>query len=200
MSIKITSLFHKKNEKTPLERRRIYRSDYPEVAKIARAWKEIANAKAIEVFGEADRIQFLHCAEISNSFIQILENPKTQIFPYEIYACENGNKETHGLMKISEGHEEIYVGLLVTNPKNIRSKINKQESGRARGAGTYLLQIAEERALEKKKRFILLKPFPSVVPFYLKNGFVWHNDGGYMGKSIEETPQQIAPSRCCAIS
>lgn len=193
MSIKITSFVHKKNETTLLEQRRIYQSDYPEVAKIARAWEEMAKTKTTETIREADRVQFWHCAEISHSFVEILENPRSPIFSYEIYACENGNKEMHGLMKISEEHEEIYVDLIVANPKNIRSQVNEQESGRVRGAGTYLLQIAEKRALEKRKLFVLLKPFPSVVPFYLKNGFVWHSDGGYMGKAI-------APSRCCAIS
>lgn len=143
-------------------------SDYPEAMKIASVWQRVAEEKEMQAISETEREQFSDCAYISESFVydfKDLDDPST------IYACKDLDGNYQGFMGICVQENKVYVELLVTNPINIRSQINEQETKKVRGARTCLLNMAEEIAIQEGKESVYLTPLDSAVGFYQKNGF-----------------------------
>jgi histone acetyltransferase (RNA polymerase elongator complex component) len=175
---------------TPFQTRSIRQADFPEIAKIARCWQTVAEEKRSGAKLDTDKTQFDNCADITQMIARDIQNEKFTLV-HNTYACEDSQGHIQGLMTLSEKVHEIYICYLVTNPIHIRSSVNEKETGRMRGIGTYLLKIAEEVALEKGKKRILLSPFLSTIPFYEKNGFAFCNFM-YMSKKVEQTSQKAA--------
>jgi hypothetical protein len=99
------------------------------------------------------------------------------------YICKDKNGNDQGMMKTEMKVNQVYVAFLVTNPINIRSKVNENEPNKVKGAGTCLLLKAEEIALNEGKDSVSLYPLPTAVSFYEKNGFAKTN-GGKMSKKV----------------
>lgn len=86
----------------------------------------------------------------------------------------------------------VYVALLVTNPINIRSIVNENLTNKVKGAGTCLLQKAEDIAIQEGKDSIQLYPLSSAVTFYKKNGFDFDQWGGMM-KKVQKIETEFFP-------
>ncbi len=111
---------------------------------------------------------------------------------YKTYACEDPQNNIQGLIILTELTQGIFITHLVANPIHLRSSINERDVGGMRGIGTYLLKIAEEVAIQRGQKMILVSPLFLTEPFYEKNGFAFC-DIMCMSKKVEKTSQKAAP-------
>lgn len=156
-------------------------SEESEVRRIASVWKKVAQEKSALASCD-EKQQFTDCVEIADSFAYaprfVVWNDSTH------YICKDEKGNAQAMMSLKLEPERVYVSLLVTNPINISSRVNRDEPHRVRGAGTALLQKAEDIALQEGKSSVYLIPYSSAVPFYEKNGFCF--DGRFMKKTFDQ--------------
>ena len=161
--------------------------DYPEAARIASTWERVAREKEREATRDTEKTQFRACANISSSVASSLEYPN---YNRSIYTCKDSEENDQGMMVINIERDRVYVALLVTNPINIRSDVNANETKKVNGAGTCLLNKAVEIATEEGKESVWLTPLNSAVGFYKRQGFVF--DGWSMKKTIQKI-EDVSP-------
>lgn len=159
-----------------------------EAAKIAAAWKTVAFEKANLATVENEKNQFYACANISDCVASSLEYPSAN---KSYYTCKDKLGNDQAMMVCQVNYDHVYVNFLVTNPHNIHSTVNDREPNKVKGAGTCLLQKAEEIAIKEGKEFVCLTPLPTAVSFYEKNGFV--KSGWGMIKTVEKAEAAVLP-------
>lgn len=158
-------------------------------AKVARVWESVAREKAQIATDPTERTQFISCANISSSIATSLQFPSDY---RSYYTCKDEQGLDQAMMILEVKSNHVYVAYLVTNPINIRSSVNENEPDKVKGAGTCLLQKAEEIAIHEGKESIKLYALSSAITFYEKNGF--HSDGwGGMTKTIQKIEEEIYP-------
>jgi hypothetical protein len=152
---------------------------YKIVGKTARAWQDLA-AKKEQLSKEKQQI-FEDSRTISKLIAECMEQHEqcTHIFN-EIILCKDAKLK--GLQSIALTHEKIVrttsnsfhdcikIAHIVTNPINIRAKINEHEYSRVEGAGTATISYLALRALKEQKE-IYLEAVKSAIPFYTSLGF-----------------------------
>lgn len=91
---------------------------------------------------------------------------------FQMYICRDIHDQPMGFMRVYDHNDAaLEVVALVTNPENIRSKLNVES--RVAGAGSCLIEKVEEIAKERKKKFIQLDSLSNPEGFYHKKGFVF---------------------------
>lgn len=156
-------------------------------AKVASVWAENAREKALLTTNETERKQFIACANISSSIASALEFPNDY---RTFYTCKDEKGNDQGMMVVQAQQNHVYVALLVTNPINIRSSVNDNEPNKVQGAGTCLLNKAEEIAIMEGKDYVRLTPLNSAVAFYKKNGY--HFEGWSMVKTVLKIEENMS--------
>ncbi len=147
--------------------------DYPTARKVISAWASIAKEKANNPLAtDSEKDQFSGCEWISKAVASCLSDSDDESL---IYVCKDKEGNIQGAMVVDVLWSHVDIDYLVTNPINIRSIVNEHESKKVAGAGTCLLQKAEEVAVESGKKSIKLYPLTSAINFYLKNGFSYIN-------------------------
>jgi predicted GNAT family N-acyltransferase len=111
------------------------------------------------------------------------DNDTPDIGMREIYSCREEDttgllgesrttKMVRALMMLTILTTAVRVDILITRPINIRSPVNTRELNRVQGAGTCLMQKAEEIARTQNKEEVYLQSRPSAVEFYQQFGYV----------------------------
>jgi GNAT superfamily N-acetyltransferase len=149
--------------------------DRETIAKTAAIWAKTAREKAsASWWNSSEQRVFEDCAWICDVFHSKLQG---SLGRSKIYICVDQNKTPWGLIEVTENPIRLHVDFLVTHPNNIRARVNEQEIEKVRGAGSLLLQKAEELARNLGKTSIDLTPLTSAIEFYQKNGFAQRNNG-----------------------
>ncbi len=155
--------------------------------KVASIWEQVALKKACLAEDSNEKEQFIACAHISLAIANSLAYPADY---RSYYVCRDEKGQDQGMMVLEMKPNKVYVALLVTNPHNIRSKVNEDEPNKVKGAGTCLLQKAEELARNEGKESIVLHPVSTAITFYEKNGFEW-DDLYSMAKKVQKISEEF---------
>lgn len=170
-------------EKVSLER-------YPAASRVLSAWERVAMEKWRNTMNVEEREQFQNCRQIARCVRGSLEDPDEE---EEIYFCLDrfGNIQAAIVLEPLE-EDELHIDFLVTNPINIRSEANKDETQKVRGAGSLLLREAERIAMKGNQSRVSLSPLPGAIEFYRKNGYSGDRWGSMM-KNVKLISDTIAP-------
>lgn len=151
-----------------------------EIRKIAKEWEKIAKAKSIASSEDSANVRLSDCAWIA---AKLAAKTNELAMKDKIFTCKDGLGTVQGLALVSDKvPTELYVEYLVTNPINIRCKVNELELDRVEGTGRAFCQFAAIEAPKHGKKLIRLQPTRSAENFYLKCGYKW--DNFYMTKKL----------------
>lgn len=172
--------------RTDLKVEKISRWNYSTVAKLASLWEKTAKEK-----DKASRSSWFdfRAAQFRDSarLCRIISKELSFFSKNEVYVSKDESEKEQGIMLITKYPDYVYVDYLVTHPRNIRSRINKDEKEKVAGSGSSLLKAAEKRAKELKKKKIWLMPLEKAIPFYRKQGY--KSVGSSMVKTLEKVSQ-----------
>ncbi len=175
-------------------------TEIPQVIAILSKWK----GRAVVKWGAANpgeekgqcKDEFRSCAGRCQDLLDSLSrredpSPESQKF----YLCREQDQVIQAIMEIdlSLRARIVTIETLVTNPKNIRSEVNSEESGRVAGAGSFLLESAELLALNTGCIRVELMATLSSIGFYAKKGYVEDPKEGSLVKKIDQIRAQFLP-------
>jgi hypothetical protein len=131
-------------------------------------WKTAAIDKKCRTSSPQEQERFDDCFQAASSVgDKLLNRSQNQ----EFYVCRDKSSTIQAVLCFTEKQRSIYIDWLVTNPVNIRSEINRFETGKVRGAGSCLLKAAERISLEKGKEYVHLHTLHNSIGFYEAHGY-----------------------------
>lgn len=143
------------------------------VRKIAELWEGIAQDKELQAVNQKESLIFTASRMVSRELAGKMRHLHER--EGRIFVCYDPKDNEPQAIAFTEDHAEhlagysyLFVSLLVSHPKNIRSRLNKQVT---EGAGTQMISHLVTLCLEENKEEIRLSSTPSALPFYKKLGF-----------------------------
>lgn len=163
------------------------------IIKIAKLWKDKASAKhlALKTLNTTDDKEnkmlgiLLDNLNINGYIVQCLESPYSLSHFFDsIHVCEGDNETIQALMFTNACDQEIIlkdqiikqrvlkIFLFVTNPDNIRSKINASVATKVTGAGTAMMKNIFKRAVNGKFQAVFFNSYIGSTKFYERFSFI----------------------------
>lgn len=166
-----------------IEQIALEKSNFEKIGKTAREWQNNAIKKKSGSINNEKNI-FDDSSTISKLIAECMEKPAETAHLYNrITAVKDRTLNIHQSISVTKENYEIcsysgsYLGKyikivhIVTNPNNVRSKVNNREYTRVEGASTALIAHFAKECLKQNAKGLYLESTVSAKTFYEKIGF-----------------------------
>jgi|GEM_PF-5529347 hypothetical protein len=190
--------------------------NYPMAHKVAQEWLKTAEEKAMQAGEDPEEGgSFTACHSVMKGIARTLQSPPendhffrvitpspealaldlVESYQTRIFICKDKNDRVQGMMKLCVENTQVCVSQMSTNPKNIRSWVNENESEKVEGAGSTLMRMAEKLTLDLERDELYLFALRESKPFYRKLNFAEKGNPSspWMYKSVTQIESTFNP-------
>ena len=142
------------------------------IGTVVREWQMIAYHKKMEADSFLSEMIFHDLARIARLIAECMQSPEeTTSIWNQIFICEDvALKEIQAIALVRLFDVELKLSHIVTHPRNVRSKVNQNETMRVEGAASAIIHHLETTLPPSCKK-IYLESVVSARLFYQKLGF-----------------------------